>query len=306
MTEEDRKDRKEMPDEPGDESVRSDPFADSEGEGPDRENIVMEDLPEENEALIDRVEDSPLDSVLVDMDDNQVEPYLLDPEMVEDSEYIGTDDDIIVDEIEQYTSDLDVLEDFEERQQTNAGSDQMLNKLSKHHSRTPQASADDLDADWESQYQSGEETVGGTTPTPDQDRVDDLGEAVGLEYEDDEPLQTYNKIAGRDEERFELTPESMEEYQEELSGLNSSEEEHEEEVEDKLADLGYDKQDVEDELGDLGYSEEEIEEELAGLGNSEEDIEDELVGLGYSIDEEDVLDLDFPEEDAEERGEEDL
>jgi hypothetical protein len=53
----------------------------------------------------------------------------------------------------------------------------------------------------------GEEAVGGTTPTPDQDVVDDLGQALGVTYEDDEPLGG-EKIRERDRNRWELDPES--------------------------------------------------------------------------------------------------
>jgi hypothetical protein len=39
------------------------------------------------------------------------------------------------------------------------------------------------------QVDSGEEAVGGSTPTPDQDVVDDLGRAAGVTYSDTEPLR---------------------------------------------------------------------------------------------------------------------
>ena len=51
----------------------------------------------------------------------------------------------------------------------------------------------DIDAAWD-QAAVGEETVGGTTPTPDQDIVDELGRAVGVNYEDAEPLHTTEKL----------------------------------------------------------------------------------------------------------------
>jgi Family of unknown function (DUF6335) len=35
---------------------------------------------------------------------------------------------------------------------------------------------------------TGEETPGGSTLTPDQDMVDEMGEAVGVTYQEDEPL----------------------------------------------------------------------------------------------------------------------
>lgn len=56
----------------------------------------------------------------------------------------------------------------------------------------------------------GEESVGGGNPTPDQDVVEELGEAVGLTYEDNEPLGGEAKLHARDEHRWELNPASSE------------------------------------------------------------------------------------------------
>lgn len=66
---------------------------------------------------------------------------------------------------------------------------------------------------------AGEETVGGSTPTPDQDVVDELGKAVGITYNDAEPLQFGDKMADRDAQRWELNPASSEGYQERLQEL---------------------------------------------------------------------------------------
>ncbi|HET6679535.1 MAG TPA: DUF6335 family protein, partial [Nitrospira sp.] len=60
----------------------------------------------------------------------------------------------------------------------------------------------DIDAAWD-QAAVGEETVGGSTPTPDQDIVDEIGRAVGVNYEDSEPLDPEAKIERREENRWE-------------------------------------------------------------------------------------------------------
>ncbi|MCA1554480.1 MAG: DUF6335 family protein, partial [Chloroflexi bacterium] len=57
----------------------------------------------------------------------------------------------------------------------------------------------------------GEEGVGGTTPTPDQDVVDELGAAVGVTYEDTEELDIEDKLMKRDTDRWELDPRSRDE-----------------------------------------------------------------------------------------------
>ena len=54
---------------------------------------------------------------------------------------------------------------------------------------TPELTAGDVDGDWENAYFSGEEAPGGDNPSPDQNVVDDIGKALGVEYQDDEELQ---------------------------------------------------------------------------------------------------------------------
>jgi len=74
-------------------------------------------------------------------------------------------------------------------------------------------SGGDIDAAWD-QAAVGDETVGGSSPTPDQDIVDEIGKALGVTYADGEPLHTTEKIARRDEARWELHPASSEDYAE--------------------------------------------------------------------------------------------
>jgi hypothetical protein len=56
--------------------------------------------------------------------------------------------------------------------------------------------------------------VGGSSPTPDQDLVDEIGKAVGVDYQDAEPLQLAEKVERRDEQRWELHPASSEDFSE--------------------------------------------------------------------------------------------
>jgi hypothetical protein len=67
------------------------------------------------------------------------------------------------------------------------------------------AAAEDLDV--------GTEAPGGSNPTPDQDRVDDIGASIGVTYADNEPLKFGDKAAERDDNRWELNPASAEDYQ---------------------------------------------------------------------------------------------
>lgn len=114
-------------------------------------------------------------------------------------------------ESEEYEPDEEVLQEFVDAQRLASGGEQLKKELLEHHSRTPKLSAGDLDADW-ARADVGEETVGGSVPTPDQDIVEQLGEAVGVTYEDNEPLNPDEKVKERDRKRWELDPASSEDY----------------------------------------------------------------------------------------------
>jgi len=81
-----------------------------------------------------------------------------------------------------------------------------------HNEVSPEITAGDVDADWEDAYSVGDEAPGGDNPTPDQDRVDDIGKALGVQYEDNEELKASDKIAERDRKRWELDPASSDDY----------------------------------------------------------------------------------------------
>jgi uncharacterized protein DUF6335 len=77
---------------------------------------------------------------------------------------------------------------------------------------SPELAGGDADANLESAYFTGDETAGGDNPTPDQDVVDEIGRAVGVEYQDNEELGTTDKVTKRDKHRWELDPASAEDY----------------------------------------------------------------------------------------------
>ena len=84
--------------------------------------------------------------------------------------------------------------------------------LDNHHETSPAMTGGDVDADWQDAYAAGDEAPGGDNPTPDQDRVDDIGKALGVTYEDNEELKASDKIAERDRHRWELDPASSDDY----------------------------------------------------------------------------------------------
>jgi hypothetical protein len=72
----------------------------------------------------------------------------------------------------------------------------------------------DPDVNVDNAYFSGDEAPGGDNPTPDQDIVDDIGRALGVEYADNEELKSGDKVSARDKHRWELDPASSEDYKE--------------------------------------------------------------------------------------------
>ena len=93
------------------------------------------------------------------------------------------------------------------------GRQEMKEALREHSETSPELTGGDVDADWEDAYSVGDEAPGGDNPTPDQDRVDDIGKALGVEYQDNEPLKGSEKLAERDRHRWELDPASSEDYE---------------------------------------------------------------------------------------------
>ncbi len=186
-------------------------------------------------------------------DDRKGKNYLLNEETSMDTYAADADADAVAEQSAHYTEDEDVQADFAERQKLGVGGrDELLEELDEHHSLSPEISGGDLDASWQTANVAGEETVGGSAPTPDQDVVDELGAAAGLIYEDDEPLNSDAKILDRDRNRWELNPASAE---------DEDEENDDEDLED------------DEDLLDL----EDLEREDDELDNDEEDDEDDYI-----------------------------
>lgn len=70
----------------------------------------------------------------------------------------------------------------------------LVHDVEKHHGVTPILTGGDFDADWAHAESSGEEAVGGSEPTPDQDVVDELARALGVEQDTDAEFRTTGEI----------------------------------------------------------------------------------------------------------------
>jgi hypothetical protein len=202
-------------------------------------------------------------------DDRTGSNYLLHEETSMDRYAADSNADAVAEQAAHYTEDEDIESEFAERQKlANGGREELLEELEEHNSLSPKLSGGDIDASWQTANQAGEETVGGSSPTPDQDVVDQLGDAAGLSYDDDEPLNSDAKILDRDRNRWELNPASTDDQDDELENGEEDDQEDEEFDEDDLDEL-----DEPDELED-----EELDEDDEFDDDEEEDdaeIEDE-------------------------------
>jgi len=75
--------------------------------------------------------------------------------------------------------------------------------LRVHTSSSPRLAGGDVDADWRRADSVGEEAPGGTVATPDQNVVDDLGDALGVPRGPDEEFRPSAEILeDRDRDRW--------------------------------------------------------------------------------------------------------
>src|SRR5213595_945089 len=78
------------------------------------------------------------------------------------------------------------IEEFMEEEIAHAPKDPDLlaQRLHNNTAASPSDAGGDLDADWEDVNETGEESVGGDSPTPDQSIVEENAKALGVSFED--------------------------------------------------------------------------------------------------------------------------
>lgn len=116
-------------------------------------------------------------------------------------------------ESEIYEPDEEVSAEFAEAQNLVSNKDQVSSDALFELTPSPRESTSEN----EESYKMGEEAIGGFNTTTDDDLVDEIGEAAGLIYQDDEPLHTTEKVEERDRHRWELDPASSEDYQQRVN-----------------------------------------------------------------------------------------
>ncbi|MCC5598892.1 DUF6335 family protein [Nostoc favosum] len=96
----------------------------------------------------------------------------------------------------------------------NIGGSSMRAERQEYTETSPELTGGDVDAYWQDADAVGDEAVGGSTSTPDQNVTEELEAAVGLEMDDFAFLRTNDILEERDGDRWELDPKSSEDYQE--------------------------------------------------------------------------------------------
>lgn len=97
-----------------------------------------------------------------------------------------------------------------------AGSAKLAHRLKSDSLADPVVTAGDLDTQWEGAQFSGDESAGSSMPSPDQNGVEEIGQAMGVTYQDNEELRFGEKEHDRDTKRWELDPASSDDYQDRL------------------------------------------------------------------------------------------
>lgn len=107
-----------------------------------------------------------------------------------------------------YVPDPEIEELMEEEISHAPKDPDLLAQRLRNSAASPADAGGDLDADWEDVNESGSESVGGDSPTPDQSIVEENAKALGVSFEDNEELDFLDKIERRDRDRYELEEQS--------------------------------------------------------------------------------------------------
>lgn len=87
-----------------------------------------------------------------------------------------------------------------------------MREISERPGVSPVDSGGDVDADWQRAQSSGEEAVGGSVATPDQDVVDEIARPLGVERSTDaEVISSEEMLSSRDRRRWRIEQSTDEE-----------------------------------------------------------------------------------------------
>lgn len=149
-------------------------------------------------------------------------PY--DPTMLETIAADDTDDNSDSDDGVTGDADREIISDLPQEVTQSYGTGlqgQPMDRSGRYSRRSEQhienatdytLTGGDIDANYDDAATVGEEAVGGTVPTPDQDNVDEVAAASGLELDDRTDVRMAAILEERDDRRWELDPKSSEDY----------------------------------------------------------------------------------------------
>jgi len=92
-----------------------------------------------------------------------------------------------------------------------ADPEELLERLDENTDTSPALSGGDIDARWDEADSTGEEAVAGSQPTPDQSDIEANAHAMGIDFQDNQPIDLVEKLEKRDRDRWELNEDSKEE-----------------------------------------------------------------------------------------------
>lgn len=96
----------------------------------------------------------------------------------------------------------------EEIEDVPAAPNELREEIIENYPASPADSGGDIDAEWQEVETTGSENVFGHNPTPDQSDVEANAHAMGIDFQDNQPLDFEKKIEKRDEDRYELNEDS--------------------------------------------------------------------------------------------------
>lgn len=175
------------------------------------------------DALLDDAALEELESLQRDvgMEEMPYDPTMLEAIAADDTDdNLDVDDDGVTDE-----ADGEIISDLPQEMTQSYGTGlqgQPTDRAGRYSRRSdkhlandadPILTGGDIDANYEQAEAVGDEAVGGTVSTPDQDIVDEVAAAVGLELDDRTDVRISAILEDRDDRRWELDPKSSEDYQ---------------------------------------------------------------------------------------------
>ncbi len=140
--------------------------------------------------------------------DSNFNPTRLDNLETEDVDLFT--DEVLLGDLSDPDIEAEVLASLSDR---DLGKNYSLNRLKETYFSHADVTGGDLDDNWYQAEVAGEEAIGGGTPTPDQNVMDDILQSVGIDIDnEDEEVQVHDRLVERDRDRWELEPESSEDY----------------------------------------------------------------------------------------------